>query len=292
MNILTKIIEGTSKEYSTGKLLTEPTLLSECGTKVTLDVKDQYNIEIEPSDYLVIIMGFTANKAGAKFTHPSIARTRKTVHEFKHYRKNGSKFWTSRAGVDHVFVVPRNQIKLLPEKGYSYIRAEINGVKVSFNVSGGGGGGWTDFLTTFTSTSVNHKLSDVKKIAEVAVRNSPFEPLEAKPLDANDEERWNQLQAKSTPKIKEIIAKMIEAGKKPMIYLLGRYNYEKGEGVQVDRRYRKIPLATDKDGNLRRWRLESTGAPRRIIIDVGYRVRAKINQIDWYKTAKENAICA
>jgi hypothetical protein len=290
MNILEKILD-TKDNNSTGKVITVPTLLSECGTRVTIDEKDKYHIEIEPNDFLVVIMGFTANKGAANFKHPNIASTRKTVHEFKHYRDNGGKFWTSRAGLDHLFVIPRNQVKILPEKGYSYIKAEINGVKVSFNVSGGGGDGWTDYLSTFTSTSVNHKLADVKKIAQVAVRNSPFEPMEAKPLTAQEEANWNRLQAKSTPKYKEIIAKMIEEGKKPMIYLLGGYIYERGEGVEVERRCRKIPLPNTEDG-LRSWRHEFTGAPRRIILDIGHRVFAKITQIDWYKTAKENAIVA
>lgn len=294
MNVIEKMLTSTDQP-KTGKIITAPTLLSECGELVTLDKKDKYNIEIEPGNYLVISIGFTVGKPGARYTHPNIALTHKTVHDFKYYRKTGSKFWTSRAGINHILIVPRSQVKLLPEKGYSYIHAEINGAKVMFNVSGGGGGGWTDYLNTFVTICVNHKLADLKKIAEVCVRNSPFEPLKAKPLTPEDEERWNSLSAKATPNIKEKIAKMIEEGKKPVIHFLGRLSYEgntHGIATGVGRRYKKIPQPP-MEGYHSAYKLEPTGALREIILDMGWNgVRAKISQIDWYKTAKENAISA
>jgi len=290
MTIFDKILNADDNVV--GKVITVPTLLSECGTKVTIDEKEKYNIEIEAGDYLVVCMGFTAGKGGAKFTHPNIAATNKEIHEFKHYRNNGSKFWSSRAGVNHYLVIPRNQITLLPEKGYSYIRAEINGVKVSFNVSGGGGGGWTDYLSITTSTSVNHKLLDFKKICEVAVRNSPFEPLTVKALEPNEEAKWNTLAAKATPKIKERIAKMVEEGKKPIIQFVPFISYQgqkSGVAIEVQRRTKMVPIA-DKP-NCFSW--ESIGAPKYFILSLGYNgVRAKVTQIDWYKTAELNGIIA
>jgi hypothetical protein len=235
-------------------------------------------------------MGFTAGKSGANFTHPNIAATSKEVHEFKHYRNNGSKFWTSRAGINHYLVIPRNQIKLLPEKGYSYIKAEINGVKVSFNVSGGGGNGWTDFLSTSAHTSINHKLSDFKKVCEVAVRNSPFEPVTVKALEPNEEVMWNRLAAKATPKIKERIAKMVEEGKKPIIQFVPYVSYQgakSGVAIKVQRRAKMVPIA-DKPGS---FSFEETGALRYFTLALGFSgVRAKVTQIDWYKTAELNGI--
>lgn len=289
MNILDKIL--STEKHTAGKVITEPTLLSECETKVTIDEKDRYNIEIQPGKYLVIKAGFTTGKPGAKFSHPNITASGRTIHEFKHYRRGGSKFWTRRAGVDHYLVVPRNQIKLIPEKGYSYVRAEINGVKVLFNVSGAGGEGWTDYLTTFTTISVNHKLFDLKKICEVAIRNSPFEPITPKPLDSNDNERWNELAAKATPKIKESIAKMIEEGKKPIVHFLSKYSYHgetKGEAVEVQRRYKKIPVPQTPPHYFS-YKFEPIGAPRRIILATGGgKVAAKLTQIDWHQTAVAN----
>jgi hypothetical protein len=297
MDVISKMLDTTPR--TSGNIITEPTLLSECGTKVTIDEKDKYNIDIEAGEYLVISMGFTSNKPGAKFNHPNIALTKKTIHEFKHYRQGGSKFWTSRAGIDHYLIIPRNQIKIIPEKGYSYIKAEINGVKVSFNVSGGGGGGWTDYLRTLTQTSVNHKLADIKKIAEVAVRNSPYEPLIPKEFEPIDEERWNKLAAKANPKIKEQVCKMIDEGKKPVIYFVSGYSYggeHSGVAVKVERRYKKVPCAPSIHPILPStysYKLEETGAPRRIVLEISwYKVSAKLTQIDWYKTATENKLIA
>lgn len=290
MNIFDEIISDKDyPDHPIGKVIRKPTLLSKCGTRVTIDKKDRYDIAIEDGEFLVVNMGFSANKAGARFTHPNIAATSKSVHEFKHYRNNGSKFWTSRAGINHYFVIPRNKITLLPEKGYSYIKAEINGVKVSFNVSSGGTNGWTDFLRTFTSTSVNHKLSDLKKVAEVAVRNSHLEPIPVKQLDEHDEARWNILMAKATPDIKEKIAKMIKEGKRPVIHFLTGYSYDGeryGQGKSVYRRYKKVKTSETS------YRLEETGALKYIILDLGYGCRAKVTQIDWYKTGKENQLIA
>ncbi len=136
-------------------MMTEPKLLSECGARLVVDDTEgeRYEIEIEPGDFLMVKAGATADKATAHFKHPNVAVTARTIHEFKHYRRNGSKFWTARAGVDHYFVIPRTAIKMLPKKGYSFIPAEINGVRVSFNVSGGGDGRvWTDYLRTRTAS--------------------------------------------------------------------------------------------------------------------------------------------
>jgi hypothetical protein len=292
MTIFDKMIAAENSPI--GKIITEPTLLSECGTKITIDEKDKYHIEIEAGDFLVVSMGFTAGKPGAKFIHPNIAASRKVIHEFKHYRNNGSKFWSSRAGVDHILVIPRNQIKLLPEKGYSYIKAEINGVKVSFNVSGGTANGWTDFLNTSTATSVNHKLLDIKKICEVAVRNSPLEPITVKALDQNEEENWNRLAAKATPKIKERIAKMVKDGEKPVVHFLTGYSYhgeKSGVAIEVNRRYKKVSIA-ERPGC---FSLDPIGAPKAFILEVAgayWKVNAKVTQIDWHKTAEANQIIA
>ncbi len=177
-------------------MMTEPRLLSECGPKLIVDDTegDRYEVEIEPGDFLVVRAGATVDKPTALFTHPNIVASARVIHEFRHYRRNGSTFWTARAGVDHYFVIPRNAIKLLPEKGYSWIPAEINGVKVKFNVSGGGDGSvWTDYLFTHTCIAVNHQVKDLTKLAEVAVRNSRLEPIAVKPMDADQEARWQEL---------------------------------------------------------------------------------------------------
>lgn len=287
MKALSEILEN--KPYTKGQIITKPTLLSDCGILVTIDDKQKYNISIEQGDYLIVIAGASAGKASMNFDHPNISATKKVIHEFKHYRKGGSKFWTSRAGKNYYFVIPRDQITLLPEKGYSYIPAEINGVKVTFNVSGGGGGGvWTDFLRNITEISVNHRIKDLKKIAEVAVRNSPFEPIQFEIDPDFDERIWNRLALKSNPKIKETIAKMIEEKKSPIIHLIDGWTVDGNSsavGIEVKRKSKKIPLPP-KQGYEISYRIEYCGALKSVILNGEW--RAKMSQIDWYKTAVAN----
>jgi len=295
MNDIQKLIDANDEPTApTGVKMTEPKLLSECGTLLVVDGTpgEQYQIEIAPGDYLIVRAGATVNKPSARFSHPNVAASGKVVHEFKRYRSNGGKFWTAKAGVDFYFVIPRSAVKMLPEKGYSYIPAEINGVKVTFNVSGGTANGWTDWLNINTTIAVNHKLSDLKKIAEVAVRNSPFEPMVVKPLE--DEIRWNQLAARVSKGLVEKIAKLAEDGKAPVVKFLPGFEEKEGKVISVNRRSKKTMLPHG-DECLKKWSTDYTGAVKSLILAVAgnyCRVRAKVGQIDWYETAKANGIAA
>lgn len=271
---------------------TTPIQLTPETTEILLDDKDRYTIKIAKGDYLVVTMGFKVDKAGAKFTHPNIALTNKTIHHFKHYRGRGGKFWTSHAGINHTFVIPKDKITILPEKGYSYIKAIINGVYVTFNVSGGTNNGWTDYLNENTHTSVNHKLSDLKKIAEIAVRNSPIEPLKTTPLDNSEEMEWNKLQARSNKTLKNTIYKMIDEKKKPIICLnsgLQFNGYHSGKGMEVRRQNKRV-VTPDGNGIV----FEPIGAVKTVVVSASgsqYNlVRLTNRQIDWEKTAKENGL--
>lgn len=285
-------------------MLTKPKMLNECGNLLVIDdsEKDRYQIQITESDNLLIVAGAKANSASGRFTHPNIVKTAKRIHEFKHYRDNGSKFWTSNAGIDHYFIVPKSVIKMLPEKGYSYIKAEINGVKVTFNVSGGTNNGWTDYLYPVTHISCGHKVKDLKKIAEVAIRNPELESkMEIKELEPENVERWEKLCAKANAKLKEKICKMIEAGEKPIIKMDGRYSFSginQGIGIEVSRRAKQIPEKVEAgektiDGYkiVSRHRTEYTGAVKTIYLSTELgKCRAKVNQINWNETAKLNKI--
>lgn len=272
-------------------MITEPKLLSDCGTCLVVDDKegDRYQVDIEPGEYMVITAGSFAGTAMARFTHPNIAASAKRVLEFKHYRANGSKFWTARAGVDHIFIIPRTAIKMLPQKGYSYIPVEINGVKTIFNVSGGTMGGWTDLLHTHVSISCGHKLKDLKKLAEVAVRNSPLEPLSVKEMEPAEKAQWERLYARASGTVIEKVAKLIEEGKKPTIKMLAGYDTQEGIGLSVVRRAKKTITGDNC------WTYEYTGALKYILMDAkeyfnGCRV--KLNQVDWAKTAEANGLVA
>ena len=84
-------------------------------------VEEGYQVELPPGDHLIVVAGAHLGKPAYDFDHPNIAAKKSELFEFKHYRKGGSKFWTSKAGISFYFVIPKAQIELLPEKGYSYV---------------------------------------------------------------------------------------------------------------------------------------------------------------------------
>ena len=296
MNIIQALIDSKPTQ-PTGEKMTEPKLLSECGTTMVVDSTEgnQYQVAIEPGDYLVVCAGATVGKASANFKHPNVAASGKVVHEFKHYHKSGRKSWSARAGMDFIFVIPRSAIKMLPEKGYSYVPAEINGVKVRFNVGGGTANGWTDWLRTTTKIGVNHKVSDLKKLADVAVRNSPMEPMVMTPLDADRETEWNRLAARASKNLVEKIAKLAEEGKRPMVKLMPGFNEKEGLSVSVIRRRKRVNLPPSPEG-WKRWKnVFNAGAVKSIIIclpGTSCNIRVKVGQIDWAATAAANGVAA
>lgn len=222
-----------------------PKILSECGTEYMVDAKENYKVVIEAGEYLVIEAGSIVGKPASKFQHPNITLTENRLYNFRTYYRSGHKKWYSKAGVSHYFVVPRSAVTLLPEKGMSYVPALINGVKVQFNVSGGGNGnGWTDCLNIRTQISVNHKVADLKKIAEVAVRGTQYEGFAkaADSMEAGDIEIWNRLAAKANASLKVKVIAMLKAGKQPVIHMAESYQYDgknSGRAVEVIRKFKK-----------------------------------------------------
>jgi hypothetical protein len=271
--------------------ITEKVLLSDCKDIIVLDDKesDKYTIAIPNTEYLVIEVGCKVGSGMANFVHPNITASVKRIYEFKHYRKGGSKFWTSQAGISHYLVIPTNKIYILPEKGYSYIHAEINGVKVLFNVSGGssiGGNGWTDWLSPLTQISVNHKLKDIKKLVEVAVRKEL--EFQVKELDANDLERWQNMSDKVSRKVinqREKLCKMIEAKEDVMIVLKDHYTQKEGKAVSLQR----AGKWSKPDAEGRRTLDFTKGIVKKYIVNFGYNdYRVRPSQIDWVATCKKN----
>ena len=142
----------------------------------TFKVAEDYQIHVELGPHFLIQVPCLATNAGAKFTHPNIART---VAKDLYFKYDNPKRWATKAGVSHFFAVPRKYVKIdTTEKGYSYVKATINGEAVTLNVSGGTGNpGWADFVPLETSTLVNLPMKTLKAIAEVSVRGTDFEPV-------------------------------------------------------------------------------------------------------------------
>lgn len=168
----------TTTLLTTGRV---PFPTSPCAYQFARPQREPYHIAItEADEYLVLVLPFDGNKPGARFTHPNIVRTRNKKLEYKHYRADGSKYWTSKLGVEQVLVVPRAlvQLNINPtDPGYSYVPVIINNAEVTLNVSGGTANGWTDWVNTVCSACSNHPLKTLKAIAAVAVRGTHHEPF-------------------------------------------------------------------------------------------------------------------
>lgn len=163
----------------------------------TIDLAPDYHIEIAKCDHLILRAGITLNKpAAACFSHPNVIQRVETLHWFKRQLPQGGKRWWSRAGVDFFFAVPKAQIAVSEQPGYSYVRAEVGGVSVTFNVSGGTENGWTDWVREHVSIAVNHPIRDLKRIAAAAISAAeatrlgiviPIEPMSPEDRKAFDQ---------------------------------------------------------------------------------------------------------
>ena len=164
-----------------------------------LDLLPDYHVEIPPGDCLIIQAGVSIGRPAARFTHPNIIAQADVVHWFKRYTRNGKR-WSSRAGRNFYFAVPKEHIAISEKPGHSYVDGTINGVAVTFNVSGGTHNGWTDWIRETVSISVNHPRRDLLKIAEVAL--SPEEATRRglsvviEPLGEGDQKIFDEAAAK------------------------------------------------------------------------------------------------
>lgn len=162
-----------------------PALPSKAGTYILIE--NEYAIHVETDgDYIALRVGYTKTGAGIDSSFPTMARKRTTTFEFKHYHHNGSKSWTKEPGTEFVFILPRSEVKLVRENGYSYPKVIINECEVQLNTSGGGGKVWTDFIGEYVCTSINLPLATLSAIASVAVRGTELDDF--KFYDEQEEE--------------------------------------------------------------------------------------------------------
>jgi hypothetical protein len=258
-------------------------LLSECDK--VIKVNDKYTIEIPDDENLIVCVGFDVKKKlCATFKHPNIAASEKKVFEFKHSRNNGTKFYTQKAGINHYFIIPKNQIRVFKYEGYSYVEGLIGDVRVTFNVSGGGCEYWKDIISTNVSIFINHSLSDLKNIASVAIKNNIETPLKISPMTEAELNWWNELAFKTDSKIKEEIYKLIEMGKFPRIILTT--SEKEGVGVEVIRakKCNKIDEVSSE------WKYNGKVKGICVKLDEWRKPVAKLSQINFYETALVNGI--
>ncbi len=133
-------------------------------------VEDRYEVRLPPGDHLIVVASAYLGESGYDFDYPNIAAWKSELFEFKHYRKGGSKFWTGKAGISFYFAIPKAQIEMLPEKGYSYVPVLIQGRKCHLNVSGGtGDNGWTDWVHQGVDIGCGWKIAALRSLATIAL---------------------------------------------------------------------------------------------------------------------------
>ena len=133
-------------------------------------VEEGYHVALPPGDHLIVVAGAYLGEPAYDFEHPHIAAKRSELFEFKHYRHSGSKFWTSHAGISFYFALPKAQIELLPEKGYSSVPVLIHGRKCVLSVSGGGAnGGWSDHVRRVAHVGCGWTIAALRRLATIAV---------------------------------------------------------------------------------------------------------------------------
>ena len=269
-------------------------LMSEVNGEWVVDTADGgYKVEIDPGDHLILVAGATYGTPAASFQHPNIVARKCEVHEFKHYCQSGRKFWTARPGVNFSFVIPKDRIEMVPERGYSYVPVKINGQKLVLNVSGGGGcghSGWTDWVHRVVHTSVGFPKKTLKLLADTAL--SPDEckargitfPLVGP--DESDKARFIRLAAEKDGK------PTIKAGSKIVVDTNAcSWDSDLSPVVTVAARATGRTYRRGKAGPSGTYCMKPTLTQKVVATDeTGHQWRIKFSQIDWVKTAEANGI--
>jgi hypothetical protein len=229
-------------------------------------VEKGYQVELPPGNHLTVIAGAPLGEPGYDFDHPNVAAKKSEWFEFKHYRKGGGKFWTSKAGINLYFVIPKAQIELLSEKGYSDVPVLIGGRQCRLNVSGGTGpGGWTDYVRPVVHVGCGWTIAALKALATVAL--SP------------DECRWQGINLAIEPLKDGQCAGFMETaaavtmrtrlGPGSQVLLRTGWDYQGSQG----------PFVVESRPGRKRYFFCTAGATR---------VRIPYAAIDWIKTAEVN----
>jgi len=240
--------------------------MNQVGTKFNPNGDEKYTVVLPEEDYLIVVAGTFYDSAGSRFEHPNIAAKQNRLYEFKHYRRNGSKFWTSKTGLDFLFVIPKDKILLVNEKGYSYVPIFINGKDFHINTSGGGAAEWTDWVRQYAHVGCDYTQKVLHKLAEVALS-----PNECKSKGITIDLRKlteNEINGFVESATKQIYQSKLDAGHKVILFEGYHINDSKGP-FEIDDRY-----TSSKGRKLNKW-----------LVDC-YRITPK--HINWIQTAKAN----
>lgn len=266
-------------------------------TKIVLEDSDDryYSISFKQGDNLIIVCGQDSRKPIVQKLHSLIMQGKltcsgqvNTIMEFKHYRKNGSKFSSTIPGVEFYFCIPKKHIRVLPKMGHSFVYVEINGVEVCLNVCGGttyenNRHGWQDRVGEKAVSLVGMSLKNIISIAAVAIPSNL--PSNVVPLEGERLKVWQEMTNKKDDQRTVLQAFMDK--KIVKVALASRYNYmgEKSgilTNVNWKTKWKKIPLT---DNNFTMEEVETKRIKGLVLNTPFGQVRVKPSQVDWQQSA-------
>jgi hypothetical protein len=245
--------------------------LHEIGTEFTMPMKSggTYHIQFPEEDYLILVAGGNIGTAAEKFDHPNVAVRAPKVFDLKHYQRNRGKWWTTQAGIDFLFVIPKSKIELIEEVGYSYVKVRIGTEKYTISVSGGTfpEEDWTDIVRQGSSIGIKHTLKSLRNLSREAM--SP-EVCEAKGISL------------SIPRLDRKTEYMEHASKQEVLDKI-----KEGDSLVLEK-----TSYVGQSGNRGPFPIETRNSRRRYFIcSSGFgKVKVSYSRVDWVETAKANNI--
>ncbi|NLS97529.1 MAG: hypothetical protein GXX96_35770 [Planctomycetaceae bacterium] len=147
----------------------EPRIVNLSELTGRVDIEPDYHVDLPDTDQFVVVAGANYPAAATRYDHPNVAAMQDKVFHTRAYWPDGRKKWFQHAGRDFYFVIPRNKISLVFQKGYSYVPVVINGQTFRLSVTGGTFNGWTDFVGQKAHIGIDATVKVLNLLAEVAM---------------------------------------------------------------------------------------------------------------------------
>lgn len=228
-----------------------------------VEIEPGYHVELPDTDQFIIVAGANYPAAATRYDHPNLAARQDKVFYTRAYWPDGRKKWFQHAGRDFYFVIPRNKISLVFEKGYSYVPVVISGQTFRLSVTGGIFDGWTDFVRQKAHIGIDAAKKVLDLLAAVAM--PPVEikvPLELKVQSDRDVAAFIELVAG------QLCRSRLQEGHR--LVLCDGWTYDGSRG----------PFFVTSKPKGRQCYVATTGHRS---------FRATYKSIDWAKTAAENS---
>lgn len=230
--------------------------------KEIIVIPDKYKVIIDPTHpYILFELPYSLDHNCWQLQPPNLLGRHISLLEFKHYRKNGSKFWSKRPGVNLFFAVDKQKIRIMPKEGLSYPELKVGAIPFSTSVSGGGGPIWTDYLSTQVSCMTNLPKRILMDIANAALTTS-----EASNLGI----QLPKLENTSAPEIDDALARQAQL-----------HGLVKGQKIML-----KPGFTVRGDNTLY---FESRSSSQKLLCThQGSPVAVSLPRVDWVQTATQN----